>query len=72
MSQITDNASAIDDTHDDASTLLGKSVPLGELLDAHIAKAKEIETTENIESPPTPSTPIISKIFDVPKSYTFV
>ena len=71
MSQITNNASAIDDTHDDASTLLGKSVPLGELLDAHIAKAKESEITENYESPTTPSTPARTKMFDVLEGYTF-
>ena len=43
MSHTVGTAYAIDDTCDDASTLLDNTVPLGELLDAHIAKAKEIE-----------------------------
>ena len=68
MSHSVGIASVIDDTHDDASTLLGNTVPLGEFLDAQIAKAKELETSENYESPITPSTPIRDKIPDVPEA----
>ena len=47
MSHAVGTDFAIDDTYDDASTLLHNIVPLGELLDSHIAKAKETETTKN-------------------------
>src|SRR3989337_707882 len=47
MSQVIDDAtSAMNDTYDDASTLLDKTVPLGELLDEHLARARENEITE--------------------------
>ena len=46
MSHTIGTSFAIDDTHDDASTLHDTTVPLGELLGAHIAKAKETETTK--------------------------
>jgi hypothetical protein len=73
MSQVIDTAFAIDDTHNDASTMLDNTtVPLGELVDAHIAKAKEIEIEldENDDSPSTPCTPTRTKFFDVPVGYT--
>ena len=72
MSRLIDTASAIDDTHDDNCTLLNDILPLDELLDAHIAKAKESEITENYESPTTPSTPARTKMFDVLEGYTFL
>ena len=43
MSHTVGTSPTIDDIHDDASSLHNTSVPLGELLDAHIAKAKETE-----------------------------
>ena len=72
ISHTIGTASAIDDTCDDASTLFDTTVPLGELLDAHMAKAKETETTENYESPATPSSPIRSRILNLPDTpYVF-
>jgi hypothetical protein len=42
MSQVIDDTtSAMNDTYDDASTMLDNTVPLGEFLDEQIAKAKE-------------------------------
>src|SRR5215216_3696459 len=50
MSQVIDDAtSAMNDTYDDASTLLDKTVPLGELLDEHLARARENEIFESNE-----------------------
>jgi hypothetical protein len=47
MSQVIDDTtSAINETCDDASTLLNDTVPLGEFLDEQIAKAKEIESAK--------------------------
>ena len=47
MSQVIDDTtSAMNDTNDDASTMLDNTVPLGEFLDEQIAKAKEIENVE--------------------------
>jgi hypothetical protein len=58
MSQVIDDAtSAINETYDDASTLLDDTVPLGEFLDEQIAKAKETESAENYESSIMPSSP---------------
>src|SRR3990170_1157736 len=72
MSQVIDDAtSAMNATHDDASTLLDDNVPLGEFLDEQLARAKEIENaetdeiiktdevneTENYETPIRPSSP---------------
>jgi hypothetical protein len=71
-SQVIDTASAIDDTHDDATTLLDETMPLGDFLDAQIAKAKEFETNENDEideSPVTPSTPTRTKMLNIPEGY---
>ena len=46
MSQVIDDTtSAMNDTYDDASTMLDNVVPLGEFLTEQIAKAKEIEET---------------------------
>ena len=72
MSQVIDDAtSAMNDSYDDASTLLDDDVPLGEFLDEHIARVREkditeteeiIETdevleTKNLETPIRPSSP---------------
>src|SRR3989337_1918200 len=72
MSQVIDDAtSAMNSTHDDASTLLDDNMPLGEFLDEQIARAKDIENaetdeiietdevleTENLETPIRPSSP---------------
>jgi hypothetical protein len=72
MSQvIDDDASAMNDACDDASTLLDDNVPLGEFLDEQLARAKDIENaktdeitetdevfgTENYETPIRPSSP---------------
>ena len=47
MLQVIDDAtSAMNDTYDDASTLLTKTVPLGEFLEEQLAGAKENEITE--------------------------
>jgi hypothetical protein len=60
---IDDTTSALNDTHDDASTMLDNAVPLGDFLAEQIAKAKEIEnaknveTLENYDSPIMPSSP---------------
>ena len=48
MSQVFDDTtSAMNDTHDDASTMLDNAVPLGEFLNEQLAKAKE---TKNVET----------------------
>ena len=60
MQVIDDTTSAMNDTHDDASTMLDNVVPLGEFLTEQIAKAKEIENVESLEkydSPIMPSSP---------------
>ena len=66
MSQVIDNAtSAMNDTYDDASTLLDDDVPLGEFLDEQIARVRQhdvVETddeldTENLETPTRTSLP---------------
>src|SRR3989337_1582822 len=61
MSQVIDDTtSALNDTHDDASTMLENVVPLGEFLTEQIAKAKEIENAETLENyvlPIMPSSP---------------
>src|SRR3990170_6793210 len=49
MSHVIDDAtSALNDTHADASTVL-EPVPLGELLDTHLTRAREIETYDTNE-----------------------
>ena len=61
MSQVIDDTtSAMNETIDDASTMLDNTVPLGEFLDEQIAKAKgikNVETLENYDSPIMPSSP---------------
>jgi hypothetical protein len=61
MSQVIDDTTfAINDTYDDASTMLDNTVPLGKFLDEQIAKTKEtgnVETLENYDSPIMPSSP---------------
>jgi hypothetical protein len=51
MSQVINNAtSAMNDSYDDASTLLNETVPLGEFLDKQLARAKEnAETDEDYD-----------------------
>ena len=50
MLQVIDDAtSTMNDTHDDASTLLDDNMPLGEFLDEQVAKAKDIENAETTE-----------------------
>ena len=50
MSQVIDDAtSAMNDPHDDASTMLDDDVPLGEFLDEQLARAKDIENVETDE-----------------------
>ena len=63
MLQVIDDATAMNATHDGASTLLDDDVPLGEFLDEQLPKAKEFENaeideiteTENYDSPIEPS-----------------
>src|SRR4030042_6324843 len=51
MSQVIDDTtSTMNDTYDDASTMLDNTVPLGEFLDEQIAKAKETENDETLEN----------------------
>ena len=71
MSQVIDDATSMNATHDDAITLLDDDVPLGEFLDEQIPRVKEKETTEtgeiietdemreseNLETPARPSAP---------------
>src|SRR5215216_3118643 len=50
MSQVIDDAtSAMNDTDDDATTLLDNIVPLGEFLDEQLARVRENEITETDE-----------------------
>ena len=68
---IDDTTSVIKETCDDASTLLNKTVPLGEFLDEQLAKAKEfenVETGEIYDSPIRPSSPR-TEMPKVPKGY---
>jgi hypothetical protein len=54
MSQVINDAtSALNDTHDDARTMLENDVPLGEFLDEQIARAREKEMLETDEPPET-------------------
>ncbi|KAE8809544.1 hypothetical protein D1007_13834 [Hordeum vulgare] len=73
MSQVIDTSSIIEDTYDDATTMLDetKIVPPGDFLDAHIARSKDLEneTTKDTESPITPSTLARSKMMDVHDGY---
>jgi hypothetical protein len=51
MSQVIDDAaSTMNDTHDDASTMIDNTVPLGEFLDERLDKAIEIENAKNAET----------------------
>src|SRR3990170_977929 len=48
MSQVIDDAtSAMNDTYDDASTLLDDNVPLGEFLDEQIARVRQHDIVES-------------------------
>ena len=83
MSQVIDDAtSAMNATHDDASTLLDDNMPLGEFLDEQLARAKYIENVEideitetdevletgNLETSIRPSSPRY-ELPKVPKRY---
>ena len=64
----------MNDTHDDASTMLDNGVPLGEFLSEQIAKAKEIEnaeTLENCDSPIMPSSPTRVEMPETSDGYVF-
>ena len=67
MSQLIDDAtSAMNATHDDASTLLNDDVPLGEFLDEQIARVRQneiVETEEEFE------TEILKHLLDSSPSY---
>ena len=73
MSQVIDDTNfSINETCNDASTLLDKTVALGEFLDEQIAKSKEfenVETNENYESPDIPSSPTRFEMPKVPNGY---
>jgi hypothetical protein len=63
MSQVIDDtASVINDTCDDATTFLDKTVPLGEFLDEQIAKSKALENTETNENYGSPIMPISPRL----------
>jgi hypothetical protein len=77
MSQVIDDAtSAMNDTHDNASTLLDDDVPLGEFLDEQIARVRQhdiVETddeleTKNLETP-TRTSPPRYELPKVPEGY---
>ena len=78
MSQIIDDAtSAMNATHDDASTLLDDDMPLGEFLDEQIARVRQHDIFEsddeletgNLETP-TRTSPPRYELSKVPKGYT--
>jgi hypothetical protein len=75
MSQVIDDTtSAMNDTYDDASTMLDNTMPLGEFLDEQIAKAKEtekVETLENYDSPIMPSSPTRVEMPETSDGYIF-
>jgi hypothetical protein len=68
LSQVIDDTTpTINETFDDASTLLVKTVPLGEFLDEQLVRAREIEnaeTSENYDPPIMPSPPTRLEIPD--------
>ena len=73
MSQVIDDTTfVINETCDSDTTLLDEIMPLGELLDEQIAKAKELETNEtdeNYDSPIMPSSPTRFEIPKIPGGY---
>ena len=75
MSQaIGDVASSMNDAYDDASTLLDKTVLLGEFLDEQLARVRENEIieTDNIdESDDEDSSPNKYESLVVPEGYVF-
>ena len=75
MSQVIDDTtSAMNETIDDASTMLDNIVSLAEFLDEQIAKAKEtenIKTLENYDSPIMPSSPTRVEMPKIPDGYVF-
>lgn len=73
MSQVIDDStSAMNDTYDDASTMLDNTVPLDKFLDEQIAKAKETEnvkTSENYDSPIIPNSSTRVEMPKIPDGY---
>ena len=78
MSQVIDDAtSAMNDTHDDASTLLDDDVPLGEFLDEQIARVRQhdiVESDDELETgnleTPTRTSPPRYELPKIPEGYT--
>jgi len=62
-----DATSALNETCDDASTLLDKIVPLGEFRDEQLAKARELENIEIDENCDSPIIPISPTRVETPK-----
>ena len=72
MSQVIDDAtSAMNATHDDASTLLDDNVPLGEFLDEQLARVRENEIIEDaiIDDSDDKSSPNDYELPVVPEGY---
>ena len=77
MSQVIGDAtSAMNATHDDASTLLDDDVPLGEFLDEQIARVRQHNIVESDDEPetenleiPTRTSPPRYELPKVPKGY---
>ena len=77
MSQVIDDAtSAMNATHDDASTLLVDDVPLGEFLDEQIARVTQhdiVESNDELETEnhetPTWTSPPRYELPKVPEGY---
>ena len=70
MSHELDNATSVINDETIATHVETEPVPLNELLDAHIAKARELEnaeTDEDFESPVTPRSPIRYELPYVPE-----
>src|SRR3989337_2055150 len=65
---IDDTTSAMNDTYDDASTMLDNTAPLGEFLDKQIAKAKEIENVETLENYDSPIMPSSATRVEMPET----
>ena len=72
MSHELDDATSEINDETIATHVETKTVPLNELLDAHLAKARElgnVETDEDFESPVTPRSPIRYELPHVPEGY---
>ena len=49
MSQVIDDATSMNDTHDDVSTLLDDNVPVGEFINEQLARTKAFENVKTDE-----------------------